>query len=470
MNDAVWRSAAELARGFRNGSVSPVEAVEASLARAAEIDPSVRAMVTTTHDLAREQARSVERALAAGDALPALAGIPVTVKDLTDTAGVVTTYGSPLYRDHVPDTDALAWARLKQEGVSLIGKTATPEYGMLGITESMLTGNTSTPWKIGYNSGGSSGGSAASVAAGVVPVSWGSDGGGSIRVPSALCGVVGIKPTTGLIPHADNEDPDSTEGPIARTVEDAALLLDATHGRHRRDRLSVPKLNVRFAETARSEGDLTGLRIAATADLDQGSVDPEVRAAFEASLRDLERLGATVTDVTPVLPDVSEFFIGYWGPEFIGFVDEMDAAGQDIWDFIRRVADRARALRPEQASAAMRGLKTRLYNGYLDVFEQHDAIVTPTTPVVAQPHPENAGADTLNPTGPIAPAAFELHRLTEPPSHAGIPAITLPNGFTRDGLPTGLQVVAPMYEDARAIYIASRFERATDWHLRRPAL
>src|SRR5262249_29596756 len=159
------------------------------------------------------------------DELPPLFGVPMTVKDLADTKGVRTTYGCKAFADHVPDEDAIGWARLKEQGVILLGKTTTPEFGLIGVTESKLTGSTSTPWRPGCSSGGWGGGAAAAVVAGVGPVAWGSDGGGSIRVPSSLCGAVGIKPSIGRIPTADATDGDETEGPIARTVLDAAMVL-----------------------------------------------------------------------------------------------------------------------------------------------------------------------------------------------------------------------------------------------------
>jgi Asp-tRNA(Asn)/Glu-tRNA(Gln) amidotransferase A subunit family amidase len=466
MNEKSWRTAEELARAYRAGEYSPVDAVEAALERIAEVDADVNSMVTVNAKAARAQAEEATRRLRTGEELPPLFGIPVTVKDLTDTAGVRTTYGAVLHKDHVPDTDALAWARLKDAGVILIGKTTTPEYGMQGITDSLLTGPTSTPWRIGHNSGGSSGGAAAGVAAGIVPIAWGSDGGGSIRVPAALCGVVGIKPSVGRVPHDNNDDPDGTEGPIARTVLDAAEMLDATVGRHKRDRFSIPSTGERFSDSARGDGDLHGLRIAASANLGQGEIDPEVRNVFSDALEVLRSLGATVTMVDPDLPPVLDFFLAYWGPDFITFVDEMDDADQPVVPFIRWAADRARSLDPVAVSAAMRAAKTRIYNGFADVFENHDAIVTPTTPFSARPHPqveEIVGESLERPE-------LELHRLTEPPSHAGLPAITVPSGFSEGGLPLGLQIIAPLYEDARAIYIASRYERATPWHSHHPAL
>ena len=470
MNKLTWRTADELGSAYRSGTISPVDAVEASIQRIEAVDGAINSMVTVTADEARASAIEAEKRLQRGEELPPLFGIPVTVKDLTDTAGVRTTYGCQRFANHIPDQDALAWARLKQAGAILIGKTTTPEFGLLGITDSMLTGRTSTPWKIGHNSGGSSGGAAASVSAGIVPLGWGSDGGGSIRVPAALCGVVGIKPTTGMIPHLNNDDADTTDGPIARTVLDAAIMLDATAGHHPRDRFTFPLAGAFMADAARRSGDLSGLRIAASADLGHGSIDPEVRESFETALEVLRNLGATVSDVVPQLPNVLEFFVSYWGPECVVYLDEMDSLGQPVWTTVRRMAEAARKLSPMQVSNSMRGLKTELYNGYADVFDSYDAIVTPTTPFPAFPHPDDAGAAPFVDGLPINDRTLELHRLTEPPAHAGLPAISVPSGFTASGLPLGLQVMAPMYEDALAIFIASRYEQATQWHTQHPSL
>ncbi|MBT2474922.1 amidase [Microbacterium sp. ISL-103] len=465
----VWRTASDLAQMYRAGEYSPVDAVETALHRIESVDGSINSMVTVTADLARARAREAEARFQRGDEVPALYGVPITVKDLTDTAGVRTTYGSTVYANHVPDTDALAWARLKDAGAILIGKTTTPEFGMLGVTESRLTGSTSTPWAPGHASGGSSGGAAASVAAGIVPLGWGSDGGGSIRVPASLCGVVGIKPSTGRIPHADNSDPDGTEGPLARTVLDAALMLDATAGRHPADRFTIPTGGEVFADAARRPGDLRGWRIAATTNPAHGPVDPQVAAAFDAALADLRLLGATVETVELTLPDPFEYFLAYWGAEFEDAVRELSAAG-DVWPSIVELARRAQDLTPQRVSYALREEKTQIYNAFARTFQSYDLIVTPTTPTTSFPHCADLGGKEVVGGTKIANPGPYLHRLTEAPSHAGLPAISVPAGFSDTGLPVGLQLVAPLYEDSRAIYAAARFEAATAWHTMHPSL
>ncbi|MEU5046298.1 amidase [Streptomyces griseorubiginosus] len=469
-DNLTWLSAHELGQLYRSRQLSPVEAVGAALDRLEQVDSRLNVMVTATADAAREQARKAEQRFATGEELPPLYGVPITVKDLTDTAGVRTTYGCVAYADHVPDEDAAAWTRLKDAGTILLGKTTTPEFGFLGVTESKLTGTTGTPGDPAPAAGGSSGGAAASTVAGVAPVSWGSDGGGSIRVPASLCGAVGVKPSAGRIPHIGNSEPDSTEGPITRSMVDAALLLDATVGPHPLDRLSLPATGERYAEAALAEGDLSGLRIAADHGLLHGPVDRETRRVFLAALEALRSAGAVVEETQVELPDPMEFFVAYWGPEYITIVEQMRAAELDIWPMAVDIADRAARLSPLEVGRAMRETKTAIFLAYAKVFADFDLLVTPTTPFPAFPHAgDTGGPATLN-GQPLANPGWHLHRLTESPSHAGLPAVSVPCGFTSEGLPVGLQIIGPQYADGAVISAAARYERSTDWGSRHPAL
>ncbi|MFJ9634537.1 amidase [Streptomyces sp. NPDC101175] len=469
-DDLTWLSAHELGQLYRSRQVSPVEVVGAALDRLEQVDARLNVMVTVTADAAREQALKAERRFASGEELPPLYGVPITVKDLTDTAGVRTTYGCVAYADHVPDEDAAAWSRLRDAGTILLGKTTTPEFGLLGVTESKLTGTTGTPWDPARAAGGSSGGAAASTVAGVAPLAWGSDGGGSIRVPASLCGAVGVKPSSGRIPHIGNTEPDSTEGPIARRVVDAALLLDVTVGPHPLDRLSLPATGERYAEAALAQGDLSGLRIAADHGLQHGPVDRETRRAFSAALEDLRAAGAVVEETQVELPDPLEFFLAYWGTEYIPFVELMNAAGLDVWPLAADIAERAARLSPSDVGRAGRETKTDIYLAYARVFADFDLLVTPTTPFPAFPHAGDVGGPATVDGQPLAEPGLHLHRLTEPPSHAGLPAISVPCGFTSAGLPVGLQIVGPQHADAAVVSAAARYERATKWWTLHPAM
>ncbi len=466
MTDLIWLPAAELAPMIAARQVSPVEVTEAVLARLEEVNPKVNAFVTVTADLAREQARAAEKQVMDGaDGLPPLFGVPVTIKDLNNTAGIRTTYGAVSFAEHVPDFDDITVERLKNAGAIIIGKTTTPEFGGLGVTESHLTGTTGTPWDPGRTSGGSSGGAAAAVSAGIAPLALGSDGGGSIRVPAACCGVVGHKASPGRIPIRGNAEPDTAEGPLTRTVLDAALMLSMLAGPHHEDRFSLPDTGDDYLEAVRS-AEMRGLRIAYSPDFGQGPVDPEVRAAVESALRAAEAAGAVVDQVTMDLPDTIDFFISYWGPELRQFNDMLPEA--ERWPFGSELAALARQLTAEQVSAAMRGTKTKIYHAFDEVLSRSDVLVTPTTPVPPFPHAgDKGGVDLVDGQRVRHPGLF-FHRFTEPPSHAGLPALSVPCGFTPAGLPVGLQITGPLHADAAVLAAAAAFEQVVPWADRKP--
>ena len=466
--DLVWMPATELARLYRSGEASPTEVVDAVIHRLRAVDPLVNAFVTVTEDLARQQAQEAEALFRSGDDIPPLCGIPVTVKDLIDTAGVRTTYGCKSWKDNVPEEDAISWQRLKQAGAILIGKTTTPEYGMLGVTESHLTGTTGTPWDPTRTSGGSSGGAAAAAAAGVGPLALGSDGGGSIRVPAACCGVVGLKPSTGRIPIRGNTEPDTAEGPLTRTVADAALMLSVLAGPHHEDRLSLPATGERYLEVVAEAPVVSELRIAYSADLGQGPIDPLTRSTIEQTLAAAEHAGAFVEPVELTLPDAIDFFVAYWGPEFADFVDDILKPSGDYWPLMGEVADRARKLTAAEVSRAVRGLKTQIYNEFDRVLQTHDVIITPTTPVPPFPHAgDKGGLDEVD-GQPVRTPGLYFHRLTEPPSHAGLPAVSIPAGFTPDGLPVGMQLIGRLHADGEVLAAAAALEALAPWAHRRP--
>ena len=468
MSELVWTPATELARLYRARKLSPVEVMDAVLGRLDTVDADINAFVTVTADQARRQAKDAEERFRSGDELPPLSGIPITVKDLTDTAGVRTAYGCKSHSANVPERDAISWQRLKQAGAILVGKTTTPEYGMLGVTESHLTGTTGTPWDPARTSGGSSGGAAAAVAAGVGPLALGSDGGGSIRVPASCCGVVGVKASVGRIPIRGNTEPDQTEGPLTRTVADAALMLSILVGPHHEDRLSLPATGENYPAIVAESRAVSALRIAYSADLGQGPIDPQTRSTTEQALRTAEQAGAVVEPVDMSLPDAIDYFVTYWGPEFVGFVDQTLKPAGDAWPFIEQLADMARGLSAAQVSHAVRGLKTEIYNEFDRILQRYDLVVTPTTPVPPFPHAgDKGGVDEVD-GQPVRRPGLYFHRLTEPPSHAGLPAISIPAGFTPDGLPVGMQLIGRLHADGEVLAAAAAFEALVPWAHRRP--
>ncbi|MBP2326453.1 Asp-tRNA(Asn)/Glu-tRNA(Gln) amidotransferase A subunit family amidase [Kibdelosporangium banguiense] len=468
-DELIWMSAHELRDGIRRKEVSPVEAVEAVLNRLEEVNPAINAFVTVTADAARAQAKQAEAAALRGDDLPPLHGVPITIKDLADTAGVRTTYGCVAHAEYVPDTDAISWARLKAAGAILIGKTTTPEFGMLGVTDSHLTGATGTPWDPTRTSGGSSGGAAAAVAAGIAPLALGSDGGGSIRVPASCCGVVGVKPSLGRIPTRHNVDGDSTDGPLTRRVVDAALMLDVLVGPHDEDRFSLPATGENYTEAAIRGVDLGGLRFAYSVGLDQGPIDPETRRVVDAAMRDLAgNGGAGVDTVTMDLPDAIDYFLHYWSGGIQESMADAFPEGTEPWPSIVEFLQWGRKVSAADVSRAFRETRTQIYDGFLRILREYDFVVCATTPTPPFPHSNGKGGLDIVDGQQVRHPDLFFHRLTEPPTHAGLPVISVPCGFTQDGLPVGLQIIGRPHADAQLIAAAAAFEQFAPWSHHRP--
>ena len=475
MTELIWTPATELAALIRKREVSPVEIVDAVLDRLEQVNPAINAFVTVTAEQARESAkRAAEQVMHTPvEELAPLHGLPITVKDLTDTAGVRTTYGHPAFAEHVPDTDGIAWSRLKSAGAILIGKTTSPEFGLTGVCESKLTGITRNPWDPDRTSGGSSGGAAASLAAGIGPLAWGSDGGGSIRVPAACCGVVGLKASSGRIPFSTGEFPlgVDVEGPLTRTVADAALLLSVTAGPHLSDPISLPA-DAELAATLRAlaagaEFSLRGKRIAYATGFGTGSADAEVLHVVDEALGVLgSGLGAAVERVDIELPDTMDYFGDFYGPQYALIVDWLGESGVDtstLWPFIHECAERGRTAAAVDLMKTMTATRGQIAGTLSSIFIDHDLLITPTLLTPAVPHP-TASDD------PAAQAGGVLHMLTEPPSHAGLPAVTVNCGFTSAGLPVGLQIIGSYHADGAVLETAAAYQAATDWHTRHPEL
>ena len=475
-SDLIWLSATELAVAYRQRQISPVEVVDAVLDRLAAAEPSVNAFVTVTADDARREAREAERKFARGDEGGPLAGVPITVKDLTNTAGVRTTYGSSLHSANVPEQDDIDWARLKEAGAILVGKTTTPEFGLLGVTESQLTGITNNPWDVTRTTGGSSGGAAASLASGVAPLAWGSDGGGSIRVPAAFCGVVGLKVSEGRIPSRSSASYQgvSTSGPLARTVTDVALALSITAGPDVADPGSLPWADPTTFTTAAARASVEGLRIAVAPHFGRGPVSRDVQAGLTRAVSVLGSLGAVTSDVVMELPDPIDYFLDFWSPSFAVAIDDLRAlpgwADDRVHPTMLKLAERGNSLSAVHYWNTSVVVRQRIYEGFSSVFADHDLIVVPTVPLTAFAHPGPAAGNADVDGIPVSHPALDFHRLTEPPSHAGLPAITVPCGADPHGLPIGMQIIGPRFADALVLQAAAAFEAATPWCQRHPSL
>ena len=462
-----WLSATELAALIRKKTVSPVEVVGAVLARIEAVNPRLNAFVTLTDEQARRDAKAAERALMRrGARLGPLHGVPFSVKDLVITRGVRTTFGTPLYRDNVPTEDAPMVERMKAAGGIMLGKTNTPTFGWIGATHNLVFGITRNPWNLERTPGGSSGGASAAAAAGLGPLHIGTDGGGSIRIPASCAGVFGHKPSYGRIPTYPVSGAWSLShiGPLTRTVADAALVMTVCAGPDERDQYSLPGPAVDYVKALR--GSVKGLRVAYADDLGfADAVDPEVRAVCAKAARTFRELGCKLDEVKPAWPSPREC----WGEIFCG----------GIATRLAPYVDRRTEIEP----GLHRIIETTLKNGptkyvqaWFDrlawwshprtLFETYDLLLTPT---IACP-PFSVGLDNPTEIAGKPVDAYAWIPFTYPFNMTGQPASSVPCGFTKDGLPIGLQIVGRRFDDATVLRASAAFERARPWAQQRPGL
>jgi len=468
--DLCFTPATELSRLYRSRKVSPLEVMRAVLERLDRVNPLVNAVVTLDREAALREARRATAALTRRSAaLRPLHGIPVGIKDVTPTKGMRTTFGSKLFEDHIPMEDAAVVERLKAAGAIVLGKTNTPEFAFGPNTVNDVFGATRNPWNLALSAGGSSGGSAAALATGMCPIAQGTDLGGSLRGPAALCGVVGFRTTPGLIPRYPEVlawDSYSVEGPMARTVGDAALMLSVMAGPA--DPRSPMNYNTDTKPflAAVKQPSVKGSRIAWSPDLGGlVTVDPEIASACEASAGMFRKLGARVERASVDMHDV---------PDIVALTRGFLMVARHA-DKVERWRDQLQAGLVENTSQGLgltsrdvaRGelLRTQLWNRVRAFFETRDLWLTPTAAVppfpIELPHAMEIGGK---------PAGKTLQRsyLTYAFSLLGLPALSVPCGFTRDGLPIGLQIIGPPRHEAAVLRAAAAFEAAQPWAHRIP--
>lgn len=464
--DLCYMPASKMAAAIREKKISPVEIVDALLNRIEALNPKLNAYVTLTAAAARRQARKAEQAVMKGEKLGPLHGVPYSIKDLTITKGIRTMRGSRIHENFVPGEDPPLVERLRAAGGIMLGKTATPEFGWKGVTDSPLTGITRNPWNLKRTPGGSSGGASAQVAAGLGPLAQGSDGGGSIRIPAAFAGIFGIKPSFGRVPTypPSSHDTLSHAGPMTRTVADAALMLSVMAGPHEADRSSleappedyVGKLN---------EG-VKGLRVAWSADLGYASVDPEVKRIAAAAAKTFSELGCKVENVNPKLGDPTSIFEAYWkfgsaaglGPYLARWEKKMDPG------LVRVVKMGMKLKTADFAKAQME--RHAYWDRMRRFFEKYDLLLTPSLAVTAfdvgrlkPPSSKNFSVSWISWTP-----------FTYPFNLTHNPAATVPAGFSKEGLPVGLQIVGRRFADLTVLQAAAAFEKARPWAQHRPQL
>ena len=464
--DLCYTPATELADKYRSKDLTPVDVVKNSLERIEEVNPALNCFCFTYPEEALEKAKAAELAFASGNARP-LEGIPLAIKDFTPTKGKTTTRGSKLLENWVPDRNAVLVDRLEAAGAIMVGKTTTPEFATSGFTDSPLWGYTRNPWNTGRTTGGSSGGSGAAVASGCVPFAEGTDMGGSVRIPGALCGIVGHKPSLGRIPMDIIEttfDNISHFGPLARTIADTTLFLDTVQGEDPSDIQSVARCDLSTVSAG-----VKGLSLAYDVDLGFCAVEKSVADNMMATVEALRDAGATVTEV-----DLGwdRRIVDLWGETWAIF---MAAAYAELTD-VPLSENRSRMSEglvslietgdDISAVQARRGEfeRTKYWHKLAAVLEGHHALLCPTMAMVAPPvemRDSDFGADDEN-------GLMTCMDMTAQFNYTGqCPALSVPSGFS-DGLPTALQIVARKWDDPLALRIGAAVEAAMPWADTRP--
>jgi amidase len=457
----VRTSARELARLIRSRAVSPVEVLDAYLDAIAALNPKLNAIVTLAADQARDAARRAEAAVIKDVTIGPLHGLPIGVKDVTPTAGIRTTFASPLFKDYVPAEDAEAVRRLKAAGAIVLAKTNTPEFACGANTNNALFGPTRNPWNPALSPAGSSGGSAAAVAARMVPIAQGTDYGCSIRIPAAFCGIVGIRPTPGLTPSSPLHlawDPGQVHGPLAQDAEDAALMLDSLVGFSRISPISVaPPWASALAVLQRGD-DIKGLRIAYVSDIAGIGVEAEIDTTCRDAAAALEKLGAHVEHIAFDASSGRAAYQTWRGFWMVGQQYQRLAQINEFGQNLRGNVEAGLKLNALDFAKAEHQ-REDMFHRVRDLFERYDVLLTPAAPVKPYPVEMNFpsqinGKNFDNYIDWIAPAYLI--------TLVSLPAATAPAGLSADGLPIGMQIVAPRFEEPLILQVARHIHRASN--------
>jgi aspartyl-tRNA(Asn)/glutamyl-tRNA(Gln) amidotransferase subunit A len=461
-------SVAELSKRIASKQLSPVELTEAFIERIEATESKLNAWITPTHDTALAAAKQAEADIAAGKYKGPLHGIPIGLKDLFWTKGVRTTSGSAITKDFVPNEDATVVTMLQDAGAFSLGKTNMVEYAFGGSEHNDLYGEPHNPWKLDHVTGGSSSGSAAAVTAGQVAIALGSDTAGSVRAPAALCGLSGHKPTYGLVsrygvtPLSWSQD---HVGPLAHSAEDVAIAMNAMAGYDPRDPGSANRPPVDYVAALRN--DLKGLRIGVLQDDYFWSVTvPEVKQSFDQAVAEMASLGATAEEVSiGNLEQLSALQMNITGAEANTYHHELIQRAPELYHPVVRRRIEAGFFMPAAAYVQAQRVRAIFEERYNNLFETFDLLVAPTTPM---PAPGKSSQEVRLPNGEMP--SREIVRLTRVFNPNGLPAISVPTGFSADGLPIAMQLAGKRFSDALVIGAAHAYQQTTDWHTRRPVV
>jgi len=459
-------SATELARRIRAKEISATEVMEAHLAQIERVNPKVNAIVTLLPERALEQARAADEALARGEDVGTLHGLPIAHKDLALTKGIRTTFGSLTLQDFIPEEDALIVERLKKAGAITIGKTNTPEFGAGSQTYNKVFGETLNPYDTSRTCGGSSGGAAVALACGMIPIADGSDMGGSLRNPASFCNVVGLRTSPGRVPSWPGYAgwfPFAVEGPMARTVEDAALMLSAIAGPDPRSPIAITEPGSLFSQSL--ERNFKGVGIAWSQDLGLLPVDPRVTTAIEEQRDVFEGLGCLITDCEPDFSDADEIFKVWRAWYFeLALSKLLETQRDKIKDSVIWNIEEGMTLSGPRLGAIERK-RTELYHRVREFMEAYEFLVLPVSQVppfdVRQRYIEEINGEKMGTYIDWMKSCYYITTI-------GFPAISVPCGFTAEGLPVGVQIVGRHQDDLGVLQLANAFEQATAFWKQKP--
>lgn len=465
-DDLAYLSAVELAAAIRAKRVSPVEVTRAVLARIDRLNPALNALVTLDAEGSLRASATAEAAVMKGEALGALHGVPVHVKDILYVAGSRTTFGSKLLEKNITAEDCPAVERLRKAGMILIGRTNTPEYGWKGVTDNRVFGITRNPWNTKLTPGGSSGGASAAVAAGLGPVGIGTDGGGSLRIPASFSGVVGFKASFGRVPNWPGSSGAMLRhiGPITRTVGEMAAVLDVLAGPDPRDLLSLPADGAHYA--ADLDRGIRGKRVAYSPDLGYARVEPEVAAICQRAAERFAATGAHVEQVRLDWRDPYEAWsVFFFGAAAANLEKKLPTQGDLLDPGLRRVVEDGLRLRGVDFANAL-AARHDFWEQVRRVYQRFDLLLCPTLAVP----PFAVGQDDADPLEGERLSPLQWTRFTYPFNLTGQPAASLPAGWTKSGLPVGLQIVGDRHTDLLVLQAARAWEEVEPWKDKRPAL
>ena len=461
-------SACDLRDKISTQELTSLEITETVIERIEKINPIINAYCTPTFDLARDMAIAADKRVKNGEKVGILNGIPTSIKDLVLVKGIRTTFGSKIHENFIPEEDSIVTSRLRRQGCVILGKTNTPEFGFKGVTDNLIFGATKNPWNLEKTTGGSSGGAGAAVASGISPLAQGSDGGGSIRHPAALCGVFGLKPNYGRVPLYPRDTLAAYDlaviGPIVRYVKDAALMLDAMKGPFEQEMFMLPYDNTSYLENVDKKP--KNLRIGYSINLGYAKhIDSEVAKSVIESAEKLTEFGWNVEEVKMKIKKPERSFLTLWSsllaydlkPFLDKWRDKLDPA-------LVKLVEAALSYGPFDLPKAIEG-RRKFHESFMKVFKNYDLMITPTTAVVAfdlgMPYALEINGIKVSPTA--------WQPFTYPFNMTGQPAASIPCGWSSDGLPIGMQIVGKHFDEKTVLQVANAFEEIAPWQDKKPS-